>query len=44
MSYSIMSHYLIRMATLSESSTNISHTSSSVVKSRGVVALLPTLL
>lgn len=34
----------IRMATLSESSTNISHTSSSVVRSRGVVALLPTLL
>ena len=34
----------IRIATLSESSTNISHTSSSVVKSRGVVALLPTLL
>lgn len=29
---------------LSESSTNISHTSSSVVRSRGVVALLPTLL
>ena len=34
----------IRMATLSESSTSISHTSSSVVRSRGVVALLPTLL